>query len=83
MLFPLVQFRMIDFGKMKGVCKMSTIIISVVLLIIVGAIVASLIRGKKKGKAVCGCSGCSGCSGKNGESGCCSAFGEDFETNDK
>ncbi len=62
---------------------MSTIIISVVLLIIVGAIVASLIRGKKKGKAVCGCSGCSGCSGKNGESGCCSAFGEDFEANDK
>ncbi len=58
---------------------MSTIIISLVLLIIVGAIVTSLIRGKKKGKAVCGCSGCSGCSGKKGESGCCNAFDEGLD----
>ena len=57
--------------------KMSTIIISGVLLIAVAGIVASLIRDKKKGKGACsGCSGCDGCSSAMHSSGCC---GEPFK----
>ncbi|MGN0534358.1 MAG: FeoB-associated Cys-rich membrane protein [Eubacterium sp.] len=40
--------------------NISTIIICAVLVIIVSAVIAGLIRNKKKGKSSCGC-GCSGC----------------------
>lgn len=37
-----------------------TIIICAVLILIVGAIIVNMIRGKKKGKSSCGC-GCADC----------------------
>lgn len=37
-----------------------TIIISAALILAVAAIVAGMIRGKRKGKSSCGC-GCAGC----------------------
>lgn len=40
--------------------NMATIIISAVLLIMVAAVIAGMIRSKRKGKSSCGC-GCSGC----------------------
>lgn len=40
--------------------NMATLIISVVLIIMVAAVVASMVRSKRKGKSSCGC-GCSGC----------------------
>lgn len=40
--------------------NISTIIICAVLVIIVFAVIAGLIRNKRKGKFSCGC-GCSGC----------------------
>ncbi len=39
--------------------NMATIIISAVLVLVVAAAVASMVRGKRKGKSSCG--GCSGC----------------------
>lgn len=38
-----------------------TLLVSLLLLLAVGAILYRLIRNKKKGKSVCGC-GCAGCS---------------------
>lgn len=40
--------------------NMATIIISVILMIVVAAIIASMVRNKRKGKSSCGC-GCAGC----------------------
>lgn len=40
--------------------NMATIIISVVLIIVVAAVIANMVRDKRKGKSSCGC-GCSGC----------------------
>lgn len=40
--------------------NMATIIISAVLLFVVAAVIASMVRGKRKGKSSCGC-GCAGC----------------------
>lgn len=40
--------------------NMATLIISAVLIIMVAAVVASMVRSKRKGKSSCGC-GCSGC----------------------
>jgi len=40
--------------------NMATIIISVILMIVVAAIIASMVRNKRKGKYSCGC-GCAGC----------------------
>ena len=40
--------------------NMATIIISAVLLLVVGAVIAGMVRGKRKGKSSCGC-GCAGC----------------------
>lgn len=40
--------------------NMATIVISAVLIIMVAAVVASMVRGKRKGKSSCGC-GCAGC----------------------
>ena len=40
--------------------NMATIIISAVLLLVVAAVIASMVRGKRKGKSSCGC-GCAGC----------------------
>lgn len=40
---------------------MATKLVCMILIFIVAAIVAGMIRDKKKGKALCGC-GCSGCS---------------------
>lgn len=40
--------------------NMATIIISAVLIIVVGASIASMVRSKKRGKSSCGC-GCAGC----------------------
>ena len=40
--------------------NLSTIIISVILVLIVGAIIYSMIKNKKRGKTSCGC-GCSNC----------------------
>ncbi len=36
------------------------LIVLVILGLIVGAVIASTVRGRKKGKC-CGCSGCTGC----------------------
>ena len=45
--------------------NLSTIVISLVLIVICGAIIRSMIRDRKSGKSACGgsCGGCSGCSG--------------------
>ena len=40
--------------------NMATIIISAVLLLVVAAVIASMVRGKRKGRSSCGC-GCAGC----------------------
>lgn len=40
--------------------NMATVIISAVLIIVVGTVVVSMVRNKKKGKSSCGC-GCAGC----------------------
>lgn len=40
--------------------NMATILISAVLLLMVAAAVASIVRGKRKGNSSCGC-GCAGC----------------------
>lgn len=40
--------------------NMATIIISAVLIIMVAAVIASMVRGKRKGRSSCGC-GCAGC----------------------
>ena len=40
--------------------NMATIIVSAVLVIVVTAAIASIVRGKRKGKSSCGC-GCAGC----------------------
>lgn len=40
--------------------NMATIIISAVLVLVVAAVIANIVRGKKKGKSSCGC-GCAGC----------------------
>lgn len=41
--------------------NMATIIISAILLAAVAAVIAGMVRGKRKGKSACGC-GCAGCS---------------------
>ena len=41
--------------------NMTTIIISAVLIIVVAAIIAGMVRNKRRGKSSCGC-GCAGCS---------------------
>ncbi len=43
--------------------NMATIMISAVLIIMVAAVIAGMIRNKKKGKSSCGC-GCAGCAMK-------------------
>lgn len=40
--------------------NMATIIVSVVLVIVVAAVIASMVHNKRKGKSACGC-GCAGC----------------------
>lgn len=40
--------------------NMATIIISAVLIIIVAAVIASMVRSKRRGKSSCGC-GCASC----------------------
>lgn len=40
--------------------NLATIIISAALILAVAAIIAGMIRGKRKGKSSCGC-GCAGC----------------------
>ncbi len=40
--------------------NMATIIISAVLIIVAVAVIASMVRDKRKGKSSCGC-GCQGC----------------------
>ncbi len=40
--------------------NMATIIISAVLIIVAAAVIASMVRDKRKGKSSCGC-GCQGC----------------------
>ena len=40
--------------------NLGTILITLVLLVIVGAIVATLLKNRKKGKSSCGC-GCAHC----------------------
>lgn len=40
--------------------NMATIIISAVLIIMVAAVIAGMVRSKKRGKASCGC-GCASC----------------------
>lgn len=40
--------------------NIATIIVCAVLIVIVAAIIASMIRNKKQGKSACGC-GCSSC----------------------
>lgn len=40
--------------------NMATIIVSVVLVIVVAAVIASMVHNKRKGKSSCGC-GCAGC----------------------
>ena len=46
------------------------ILVIAVLLLIIGLIVRSMIRDKKKGKC-CGCSGCSGCPSRGACGGSC------------
>ena len=41
--------------------NMTTIIISAVLIFVVAAIIAGMVRNKRRGKSSCGC-GCAGCS---------------------
>lgn len=45
--------------------NLSTIFVALVLAVIVGLIIYSMIRDKKKGKSSCGgnCAGCAGCAG--------------------
>lgn len=47
--------------------NIGTIIVAAVLSVIIGAIVFSIIRNKKKGKnsCSCGCTGCAGCAMKD------------------
>ena len=55
---------------------MGDIIVLGVLALVVGLIVAGMIRDKKKGKTCGGCSGCSGCAAKGSCascSGCCTS----------
>lgn len=40
--------------------NMATIIIGAILVVVVAAIIAGIVREKKKGKSSCGC-GCAGC----------------------
>ncbi len=40
--------------------NMATIIISAVLIIVAAAVIANMVRDKRKGKSSCGC-GCQGC----------------------
>ena len=40
--------------------NIATIVISAGLIIVVAAIIAGMVRGRKKGKSSCGC-GCAGC----------------------
>lgn len=40
--------------------NMATIIVSAVLIIVVAAVIAGMVRSKRRGKSSCGC-GCSGC----------------------
>lgn len=40
--------------------NLATILISAVLVVIVAAVIAGMVRDKKKGKSSCGC-GCSSC----------------------
>lgn len=40
--------------------NMATIIISGILIMMVAAVIAGMVRSKRKGKASCGC-GCAGC----------------------
>ena len=40
--------------------NMATIVVSAVLLAIVAAVIAVMVRDRKKGKSSCGC-GCAGC----------------------
>lgn len=40
--------------------NMATIIVSAVLVLMVAAAIASIVRGKRKGKSSCGC-GCADC----------------------
>lgn len=40
---------------------MGDIVVLAVLGLIIGIVIASMVRAKKKGKGCCGCSGCSGC----------------------
>ena len=44
--------------------NLSTILITLVLIVIVGLVIRSMVRDKKNGKTSCGgnCGGCSGCS---------------------
>ena len=44
--------------------NLSTIVITLVQIVIVGLIIRSMVRDKKNGKSSCGgnCGGCSGCS---------------------
>ena len=47
------------------------ILVLCVLALVVAAVIAGMIRDKKKGKGCCGgCSGCSGCSAAGGCSSC-------------
>ncbi len=47
--------------------NLSTIIVASVLAVIVGLIIYSMIKDKKKGKSSCGgnCAGCAGCAMQN------------------
>ncbi len=40
--------------------NMGTIIVSAILIIAVAAVIAGMVRGRKKGRSSCGC-GCAGC----------------------
>ncbi len=40
--------------------NMATIIISAILIVMVTAVIASMIRSRRRGKSSCGC-GCAGC----------------------
>ena len=47
-----------------------------VIVLLVGAAVAYIIREKRKGKKCIGCPYCSSCSSRNSKNGCCSGSGE-------
>lgn len=51
--------------------NMATIIVSAVLLLVVAAVIAGMVRGKRKGKSSCGC-GCAGCPAGS----CCAMNGD-------